>query len=116
MQEKPTLNVLIPTTSIPSVNKGGLLTPKSPVSRLGAAPKAGRKARRASNLAQLAEQAGASFFEGMCLMYLCPDQAINEPYTALLGRLHERSTNASASLKACPTSTAFTAAAAQPPE
>lgn len=67
MQEKPTLNVLIPTTSIPSANKGGLSTPKSPVSRLGAAPKAGRKARRASNLAQLAEQAGASFFEGVCI-------------------------------------------------
>ncbi len=57
------LNVLIPTTSIPSSNKG-LLTPKSPTSRLGAAPKAGRKARRASNLAQLAQEAGASFFEG----------------------------------------------------
>ena len=70
MQEKPTLNVLIPTTSIPSANKGGLSTPKSPVSRLGAAPKAGRKARRASNLAQLAEQAGASFFEGVCPLHL----------------------------------------------
>lgn len=58
------LNVLIPTTSIPSASKA-LSTPKSPSSRLGAAPRAGRKARRASNLAQLAEQAGASFFEGM---------------------------------------------------
>lgn len=65
LQEKPLLNVLIPTTSIPSANKGGLLTPKSPGPRLGAASRAGRKARRASNLAQLAEQAGASFFEGM---------------------------------------------------
>ncbi|KAL0052814.1 hypothetical protein WJX82_008196 [Trebouxia sp. C0006] len=64
-KEKPTLNVLIPTTSIPSANKGGLSTPKSPVSRLGAAPKAGRKARRASNLAQLAEQAGASFLDAL---------------------------------------------------
>ena len=65
-QEKPSLNVLIPTTSLSSsTTKPGLLTPKSPVSRLGAAPKAGRKAHRASNLAQLAQEAGASFFEGV---------------------------------------------------
>jgi hypothetical protein len=81
VQEKPTLNVLIPTTSIPSANKGGLSTPKSPVSRLGAAPKAGRKARRASNLAQLAEQAGASFFEGVCVSTASVShQATNKPY------------------------------------
>ena len=71
-QEKPLLNVLIPTTSITSSTlKPGLTPPKSPTlgSRLGAAPKAGRKARRASNLAQLAQEAGASFFDGV--LYCC---------------------------------------------
>ena len=69
MQEKPSLNVLIPTTSITSSTmKPGLMSP--PIgSRLGAAPKAGRKARRASNLAQLAQEAGASFFEGLLLCF-----------------------------------------------
>lgn len=60
--------MLIPTTSITSSTlKPGLTPPKSPTlgSRLGAAPKAGRKARRASNLAQLAQEAGASFLDGV---------------------------------------------------
>lgn len=81
-QEKPSLNVLIPTTSITSSNvKTGLLTPKSPGSRLGAAPKAGRKARRASNLAQLAAEAGASFFEGLLYYPSVLSLLMNGPVT-----------------------------------
>lgn len=86
LQGKPSLNVLIPTTSLstPGARQGtaspgvsrlslvqppvgpGVGTPTGP--RL---PGVGRKARRASNLAQLAEQAGASFFaEGAYLSAL----------------------------------------------
>lgn len=69
LQGKPSLNVLIPTTSLSTAGpRPGVASPGA--SRLSGPPSAprqagmGRKARRASNLAQLAEQAGASFADG----------------------------------------------------